>query len=137
VFLVLAGKVYNYGFNLSPSLWTWGSSPKSNGFRKFGEEMIGTGVGGGSVVCSDSHCSTVERLFAWEKKLCEEVKVKIFISTPSCRISLLGTILCSPFTKQLTKKRKEKEGPVLPLWACDGIFSLHKVTSTENKMNIL
>ncbi|KAE8010644.1 hypothetical protein FH972_006998 [Carpinus fangiana] len=67
------GKVYNYGFNLSPSLWTWGLSPKSNGFRKFGEEMLGSGVAGGSVV-SDSHCCTVERLFAWEKKLYEEVK---------------------------------------------------------------
>lgn len=97
-FLVLAGKVYNYGFNLSPSLWTWGLSPKSNGFRKFGEEMLGSGVAGGSFV-GDSHCCTVERLFAWEKKLYEEVKVKIFIfsSTHSCRIYLLvlGTILCS------------------------------------------
>lgn len=76
VFLVLAGKVYNYGLSLSSSLWTWGSSPKSNGFRKFGEEMLGSDVAGGSIVCSDSHCSTVERLFAWEKKLYDEVKVK-------------------------------------------------------------
>jgi hypothetical protein len=97
VLLVVAGKVYNYGFNLSPSLWTWGLNPKSNGFRKFGEEMLGSGVAGGSVV-GDSHCCTVERLFAWEKKLCEEVKVKIFSSTHSCRINLLGTILSSPFT---------------------------------------
>lgn len=76
VFLVLAGKVYNYGLSLSSSLWTWGSSPKSNGFRKFGEEMLGSDVAGGSIVCSDSHFSTVERLFAWEKKLYDEVKVK-------------------------------------------------------------
>lgn len=62
------GKVYNYGCNLSPSSWTWSLSPKSNGFGKLGEEMLGSGV------ASNSHCSTVERLYAWEKKLYQEVK---------------------------------------------------------------
>lgn len=73
--MVLAGKVYNYGCNLSPSSWTWSLSPKSNGFGKLGEEMLGSSVAGGAIV-SNSHCSTVERLYAWEKKLYQEVKVK-------------------------------------------------------------
>ncbi|XP_050241727.1 protein ALTERED PHOSPHATE STARVATION RESPONSE 1 [Quercus robur] len=67
------GKVYNYGCNLSPSTWTWNLSPKSNGFGKLGEEMLGSSVASGAIV-SNSHCSTVERLYAWEKKLYQEVK---------------------------------------------------------------
>lgn len=71
----IAGKVYNYGCNLtSPSLWTWGSSPNLDGFGKLGEEMVVSNAGGGSVI-NVSHCSTVERLYAWEKKLFQEVKV--------------------------------------------------------------
>ncbi|KAJ9146960.1 hypothetical protein P3X46_029172 [Hevea brasiliensis] len=62
------GKVYDHGCNLTnPSLWTWGSSPKMNGFGKMGEEMVGNSLG-------ISHCSIVERLYAWEKKLFQEVK---------------------------------------------------------------
>ncbi|EEF32728.1 protein ALTERED PHOSPHATE STARVATION RESPONSE 1 [Ricinus communis] len=62
------GKIYDHGCNLtSPSLWTWSSSPKMNGFGKMSEEMMGSNVG-------VSHCSTVERLYAWEKKLFQEVK---------------------------------------------------------------
>lgn len=71
---MFAGKVYNYGWNLNPSLWAWGSSPKPNGFGKLGEEIYfrnseakGDAIG--------SHSSTVERLYAWEKKLHQEVKV--------------------------------------------------------------
>lgn len=59
---------------MSQSLWTWGSSPKSNGFGKFDGEMQGSGVVGGGIA-SGSHCSTLERLHAWEKKLYQEVKV--------------------------------------------------------------
>ncbi|CAK7334243.1 unnamed protein product [Dovyalis caffra] len=67
------GKVYNYGCNLtSTSLWSWGSSPKL-GFGKIGEEMEVSHVGNGGVA-HVSHCSTVERLYAWEKKLFMEVK---------------------------------------------------------------
>ncbi|EXC35329.1 hypothetical protein L484_026653 [Morus notabilis] len=65
------GKVYSYGWGLSPSSWTWGSSgssPKMSGFGK----TCGGDVG--KVVNGTSHCSTVERLYAWEKKLFEEVK---------------------------------------------------------------
>ncbi|XP_058090929.1 protein ALTERED PHOSPHATE STARVATION RESPONSE 1 [Magnolia sinica] len=65
------GKVYNYGRSLGPSLWSRGSNSKSSGFNSIGrldEEMIGGCVG------NASHCSTVERLYAWEKKLYQEVK---------------------------------------------------------------
>ncbi|KAL6220719.1 hypothetical protein ACLB2K_008475 [Fragaria x ananassa] len=74
-----AGKVYNHGCNLStPSTWAWGSSPKLNVFGKMGcDEMVlshlGSEIGSDGVVHS-SHCSTVERLYAWEKKLFQEVK---------------------------------------------------------------
>ncbi|XP_044470376.1 protein ALTERED PHOSPHATE STARVATION RESPONSE 1-like [Mangifera indica] len=65
---IKGGKVYNYGFSLSPTLWTWGSSPK---FDTFGsclrEQVVGNNGGVG-------HSSTIERLYAWEKKLYEEVK---------------------------------------------------------------
>ncbi|KAL9378226.1 hypothetical protein Peur_029561 [Populus x canadensis] len=68
------GKGYNYGCRLtSPSLWTWGSSPKLNGFGKISEEMV-VSHGGSGGAAHVSHCSTVERLYAWEKKLFLEVK---------------------------------------------------------------
>ncbi|XP_044491287.1 protein ALTERED PHOSPHATE STARVATION RESPONSE 1-like [Mangifera indica] len=62
------GKVYSYGFYLSPASWTWGSSPKSQAFGSFlGDQVVGNKGG-------DSHSSTIEKLYAWEKKLYEEVK---------------------------------------------------------------
>ncbi|OAY60884.1 protein ALTERED PHOSPHATE STARVATION RESPONSE 1 [Manihot esculenta] len=62
------GKIYDYGCNLTnPSSWTWSSSQKMDGFGKMGGEMVGSTEG-------TSHCSTVERLYAWEKKLLQEVK---------------------------------------------------------------
>nr|XP_043631290.1 protein ALTERED PHOSPHATE STARVATION RESPONSE 1-like isoform X2 [Erigeron canadensis] len=69
-----SGKVHGYGRNLSPLFSSWSSTPKSNVFGKFGcDDMIGDSpVGGGLIV--GSHCSTVERLYAWEKKLFQEVK---------------------------------------------------------------
>lgn len=75
IYIFGAGKVYGYGKGLSPLLWTWGTSPKMDGFGKFGEEVVGNNANG-------SHCSTVERLYAWEKKLYLEVKVLYFLSTP-------------------------------------------------------
>ncbi|KAF8011427.1 hypothetical protein BT93_J1902 [Corymbia citriodora subsp. variegata] len=64
------GKVHNYIWNLSPSLWTRGcTSPKSNGF----DRMIAQNFGSGRSVYG-SHCSTAERIYAWEKKLYKEVK---------------------------------------------------------------
>lgn len=44
------------------------------GIGKMGEDRIGGGNVGASVHRS-SHCSTIERLYAWEKKLYQEVKV--------------------------------------------------------------
>ncbi|XP_011043178.1 PREDICTED: uncharacterized protein LOC105138705 [Populus euphratica] len=68
------GRVYNYGCNLTRTAsWTWGSSPKLDGFGKMSEEMVVSHVGSGGVA-HVSHCSTVERLYAWEKKLFIEVK---------------------------------------------------------------
>lgn len=68
-------KVYNYGWGLSPSLWAWGSNSntKANGFGKYSHEMsVGNFVA--KDVGNGSHCSAVERLYAWEKRLYQEVK---------------------------------------------------------------
>lgn len=48
-------------------------------FGKFGCDDVGgvSTIGGGDGLISGSHCSTVERLYAWEKKLYEEVKVTV------------------------------------------------------------
>lgn len=55
-----SGKMYNnYECNLNP--WAWGSNPKL-GIKG---DMLGAGC----------HSSTIERLYAWEKKLSQEVKV--------------------------------------------------------------
>ncbi|KAF9622817.1 hypothetical protein IFM89_034052, partial [Coptis chinensis] len=69
------GKIYNSGKNLSPLPWTWRSNSKtsSGGFGRLCEETGLSDVVSGGVATS-SHCSTVERLYAWEKKLFEEVK---------------------------------------------------------------
>ncbi|KAD5960801.1 hypothetical protein E3N88_12273 [Mikania micrantha] len=58
--------IHGYGKNLGPLFGSWSSTPKLNAF---GCNDIGgvRAVGGG-------HCSTVERLYAWEKKLYQEVK---------------------------------------------------------------
>nr|GMC57430.1 nitrate regulatory gene2 protein [Ipomoea batatas]GME13502.1 nitrate regulatory gene2 protein [Ipomoea batatas] len=63
------------GKSLGPLLWSFRSSPKWNGFGRCCDESIGNGicVGGGGDGGS-SHCSTVERLYAWEKKLYLEVR---------------------------------------------------------------
>ncbi|KAK9071451.1 hypothetical protein SSX86_010020 [Deinandra increscens subsp. villosa] len=66
-----SGKVHGYGKNLSPLFSSWSSTPKLNMFGcddMGGVRVVGGGLSGGS------HCSTVERLYAWEKKLYQEVK---------------------------------------------------------------
>lgn len=68
-------KVHSYGRSWSPLPWSWGSNLKSgglSGFARFGDEIFGGDFG--ACVASTSHCSTVERLYAWEKKLYQEVK---------------------------------------------------------------
>nr|KYP66608.1 hypothetical protein KK1_012906 [Cajanus cajan] len=70
-----ACKVHSYGWSLSPSSWAWGSSPKLNGFGKLAEATpVSVGAFGANGVGTVGHCSTVERLYAWEKKLYQEVK---------------------------------------------------------------
>lgn len=62
---------------MNPLMWTWGSSStKWDTFGKFCEDPIGSKIGtlGGSDG-NFNHCSTVERLYTWEKKLYQEVKV--------------------------------------------------------------
>ncbi|KAL5706459.1 Protein ALTERED PHOSPHATE STARVATION RESPONSE 1 [Ranunculus cassubicifolius] len=67
------GKVYNCSKNLSPTAWTWRSNSKSSSFGRLGKEMFVSDVIVGDVATT-SHSSTLERLYAWEKKLFEEVK---------------------------------------------------------------
>ncbi|KAI3451410.1 hypothetical protein Pfo_008075 [Paulownia fortunei] len=70
-----SGKDHGYGKSSSPLLWTWGSSSaKWNAFGKFCEDPIGNNVGCLATDGNATHCSTVERLYAWEKKLYQEVK---------------------------------------------------------------
>ncbi|XP_071735311.1 protein ALTERED PHOSPHATE STARVATION RESPONSE 1-like isoform X1 [Rutidosis leptorrhynchoides] len=69
-----SGKVHGYGKNLSPLFSSWSSTPKLNMFGKFGcDDMGGVSAIDGGLIAG-SHCSTVERLYAWEKKLYQEVK---------------------------------------------------------------
>ncbi|KAK9230877.1 hypothetical protein WN943_021108 [Citrus x changshan-huyou] len=63
-------KAYNYGCTLNPTSWTWGVTPRMNTHRvRVGEVDAGAGA-----AINDSHHCTVERLYAWEKKLFMEVK---------------------------------------------------------------
>ncbi|KAJ8764303.1 hypothetical protein K2173_006043 [Erythroxylum novogranatense] len=107
------GKVYNYGCNLtSPSLWTWGSSsPKLNGFGKMGEGIIISNVAGGNIANS-SHCSTVERLYAWEKKLFQEAKsaesIKIEHEKKEALLRKLEVKRADYVKTEKTKKEVEK-----------------------------
>ncbi|KAI3735832.1 hypothetical protein L6452_15352 [Arctium lappa] len=78
---ISSGKIHEYGKNLSPLFSPWSSTSKMNVLGKLDcDEMVGDAVVGGG----GSHCSTVERLYAWEKKLCQEVKVMNFIISFSC-----------------------------------------------------
>ncbi|KAK9164521.1 hypothetical protein Syun_005423 [Stephania yunnanensis] len=62
-------KVYDCGRSFSSLSWTWGSSAmSSSGFGRMNDVIIGNNGG------NSSHCSTVEKLYAWEKKLYDEVK---------------------------------------------------------------
>ncbi|CAN1122406.1 Protein ALTERED PHOSPHATE STARVATION RESPONSE 1 [Linum perenne] len=68
---IKGGKVYNYGCNLtSPSSWSWSSS----GMGKMADEIVISSTNIGGERGGFSHCSTVERMYAWEKKLFQEVK---------------------------------------------------------------
>jgi hypothetical protein len=76
----VAGKVLSYSKSLKPSGWSWGGGGEgytkvNSGFSRFGsgDGGMAMGNGGGSGILT--HSSTVERLYAWEKKLFFEVKV--------------------------------------------------------------
>lgn len=72
---IAVNKAYNYGCTLNPTSWTWGVTPRMNTHRvRVGEVDAGAGA-----AINDSHHCTVERLYAWEKKLFMEVKVKIYL----------------------------------------------------------
>lgn len=74
-----AGKEAGHGKSFSPLMWTWGSrSAKWNSFGKLCEAPIGNNIGTLRTRGNVSHCSTVERLYAWEEKLYLEVKVLHF-----------------------------------------------------------
>nr|ACL54511.1 unknown [Zea mays] len=73
----LPGKVLSYSKSLKPMGWAWGGGgygKGNDGFTRFGRGdggmPMGNGGGGGML----SHSSTVEKLYAWEKKLFLEVK---------------------------------------------------------------
>ncbi|XP_076930221.1 protein ALTERED PHOSPHATE STARVATION RESPONSE 1-like [Bidens hawaiensis] len=69
-----SGKINGNGMNLNPFFCSWNSSQRFNGLMKFDcNGMAGIGAVGGSAI-PGSHCSTVVRLYEWERKLCEEVK---------------------------------------------------------------
>lgn len=76
----LPGKVLSYSKSLKPMGWTWGGGggggygKGNNGFTRFGRGDSGMSMGSGGGGGMLSHSSTVEKLYAWEKKLFLEVK---------------------------------------------------------------
>jgi Protein of unknown function (DUF632) len=76
------GKMLGYGKNLNPMGFRWGSNSNSNLKPEYFARYSN---GGGTLRVS--HASTVEKLYAWEKKLYLEVKV---------RFQTLIFILCFP-----------------------------------------
>ncbi|GMI68210.1 Altered Phosphate Starvation Response 1 [Hibiscus trionum] len=95
------GKVYNYGCNLTPTTWTW----------NWNQKLEGIGNESGSVV-SRSHCSTIERLYAWEKKLYQEVKnaeaIKIEHEKRVAHLRKLEVKRAEYMKTEKTKKEVEK-----------------------------
>lgn len=72
------GKDYGHGKSFSPLLWVSGSRSSSarwNAFGKFCEDPDANNLGCMNADGNATHSSTVERLYAWEKKLYLEVKV--------------------------------------------------------------
>ncbi|KAL4366637.1 hypothetical protein GQ457_05G012230 [Hibiscus cannabinus] len=104
------GKVYNYGCNLTPITWTWNWNQKLEGIGKLGEK---NNVGNACAsVLSSSHCSTIERLYAWEKKLYQEVKnaeaIKIEHEKRVAHLRKLEVKRADYMKTEKTKKEVEK-----------------------------
>lgn len=77
LFVCFIGKINGYGKSLNPFFCSWNSSQRFNGLMKFDcNGMTGIGTVDG-VAIPDSHGSTVERLYEWERKLYEDVKVML------------------------------------------------------------
>ncbi|KAE8707764.1 flavanone 3-hydroxylase [Hibiscus syriacus] len=104
------GKVYNYGCNLTATPWTWNCNQRTEGIGKLGEDQ-NVGNTSGSVV-SSSHCSTIERLYAWEKKLYQEVKnaeaIKIEHKKRVAHLRKLEVKRADYMKTEKTKKEVEK-----------------------------
>ncbi|KAK8673297.1 hypothetical protein V6N13_111643 [Hibiscus sabdariffa] len=104
------GKVYNYGCNLTPTTWAWNWNQKMEGIGKPGEEKMAGNTSGS--VLSSSHCSTVERLYAWEKKLYQEVKnaeaIKIEHEKRVAHLRKLEVKRADYIKTEKTKKEVEK-----------------------------
>lgn len=62
---------------MSPFSWSFGGSSRWNGIGRFCDDPMNKSINGANGAKAASHCSTVERLYAWEKKLYLEVKVKL------------------------------------------------------------
>ncbi|KAL1141703.1 hypothetical protein V6Z11_A11G047400 [Gossypium hirsutum] len=67
-------KVYNYGWNLTPTTWASNRNSKMEETGKLGGDRTVENGNVGGTILNSSHSSTIERLYAWEKKLYEEVK---------------------------------------------------------------
>lgn len=60
---------------MSPFSWSFGGSSRWNGIGRFCDDPMNKSINGvANGAKAASHCSTVERLYAWEKKLYMEVK---------------------------------------------------------------
>lgn len=59
---------------MSPFSWSFGGSSRWNGIGRFCDDPMNKSINGANGAKAASHCSTVERLYAWEKKLYLEVK---------------------------------------------------------------
>lgn len=108
------GKVYSCGKSSNPLWCPWVSNSKLNGFGRLCEEMVVTDIAGGGIISgSGSHCSTVERLYAWEKKLFQEVKnaesIKIEHEKCVAQLRKLEVKRAADYVKtEKTKKEVEK-----------------------------
>lgn len=69
---------------MSPFSWSFGGSSRWNGIGRFCDDPMNKSINGVNGAKAASHCSTVERLYAWEKKLYLEVKVKLNFNILYC-----------------------------------------------------
>ncbi|KAK4490485.1 hypothetical protein RD792_001162 [Penstemon davidsonii] len=107
------GKDYGHGKSFGPLLWTLGSeSSRWNAFGKYCEDPIANNVPCMGVESKTTHCSTVERLYAWEKKLYQDVKnaeyLKIEHEKKTATLRKLEVKSADYFKSEKAKKEVEK-----------------------------